>query len=495
MASFSFDPRPLTPANAVRGHWLMEALQREGGEPSPEPLAESITADVCIVGGGFAGLWTAIEIKRRAPATDVVVIEAGICGGGASGRNGGFVMTWWPKFATLRKHCGAPAALQLAGRTERAVGDIGKFCEEHGIDAEFRRRGWLWTATNVQQVDAWEATVDAAAVAGAQPFERLSREQVAQRTGSPVHLAGVFEPTVATVQPALLARGLVRAARDLGVRVYERTAMTRLELGDDVRIHTQHNRIVAGTTVLAINAWASRLPQVGRLLVVVSSDVIATEPVPDELESIGWRDGPAISDSRRLVNYYRTSSDGRVVFGKGGGTLAPTGRVGASYLQASPRAGEVTAQFRFVYPMLWEARVDHAWRGPIDYSITGLPFFSRLEGQPNVLIGAGFSGNGVGPAKFAGEVLAEMATEGGDAGLPPILTRPPAGSLPPEPIRYLGGRMVRAAIARKEAREDLGAKPRPMTKLLAGLDPTGFVDRGRQPATPASSQEPAAPRR
>jgi glycine/D-amino acid oxidase-like deaminating enzyme len=473
-----FETRSLTPPRAVRALWLQEALDRESSQHRTERLEAQTTADVCIVGGGFTGLWTALEIKRRSPSADVVLIDADLCGSGASGRNGGFAMTWWSKFVTLQKHCGTKAALALALRAEQAVDDIGRFCLEEQIDADFRQHGWLWTATNTAQVDAWRATLNAIAAAGAEPFEILSREQVAERSGSPVHLAGVHESKVATVQPALLARGLARVAKRAGVRIYEGTAMTELQGGEPARVRTRHGEVLAGVVVLAINAWASRIPQIGRALVVVSSDVIATEPIPEQLDSIGWRDGPAISDSRRLVNYYRTSKDGRVVFGKGGGTLTVTGHIGAAFQRESPRLDEVARQFRFIYPMLWDARIVAAWRGPVDYSITGLPFFCRLEGHSNVVVGAGFSGNGVAPAKLAGELLAEMATQGGDAGLPPALASVPKGSMPPEPVRYVGGRLVRSALARKEAREDLGGRVGAFTRLVAGLDPTSFVDRG-----------------
>lgn len=478
MTSLRFSKRSLTPPGAVRGLWLEDALAVELEEHRPQPLQSPTSADVCIVGGGFTGLWTAIEIKRRSPATDVVVIEADLCGGGASGRNGGFAMTWWSKFTTLQKLCGTRSALALAERAEQAVRDIGEFCAEHEIDAEFRPCGWLWTATNSEQMNAWSGTLSSLSAAGAEPFQMLSRDEVAERSGSPVHLGGVFEPTVATVQPAKLARGLTRAAQQTGVRIYERTPMMELRPGEPTLVMTPDGDVSAPTVVLAINAWASKIPQIGRGLVVVSSDIIATEPIPDMLDAAGWRDGSAVSDSRRLVNYYRTSDDGRVVFGKGGGVVAMNGRLGHEFHSASPRVDEVAAQFRFIYPMLWEARVDQAWRGPIDYSVTGLPFLCRLTGQRNVLIAAGFSGNGVGPAKLAGDLLAEMALEDGDAGLPPALTQAPVTAMPPEPLRYIGARLVRGALARKEAREDLGRRADPLTGFLAGLDPTSFVDRG-----------------
>jgi ubiquinone/menaquinone biosynthesis C-methylase UbiE len=170
--------------------WLREA----------EPLASltelrgPLRADVCIVGGGFTGLWTALEIKRHEPSLDVVLVEADVCGSGASGRNGGFAMTFWHRFTGLERACGADHALWLARASEAAVAEIGEFCDQNEIQAHYRRAGWLWTATNQAQVGAWESTVAAIERHGEKPFERLDADEVAARTGSRTHLAGVFEP-------------------------------------------------------------------------------------------------------------------------------------------------------------------------------------------------------------------------------------------------------------------------------------------------------------
>ena len=416
MAALRFHKRFLTPRNAARGLWFEEALAAEGQRVAAAPLNASVAADVCIVGGGFTGLWAALEIKQRAPSTEVVLIESDVCGGGASGRNGGFVMTWWSKFTTLQKLCGTERALGLARRAERAVSDIGSFCDQRGINADFRSCGWLWTATNTEQVDAWTATVEALEAAGANPFELLSRTEVAQRSGSPVHLAGVFEQGAATLQPALLARGLAQAAMDAGVRVYEHTAMKGLRGGDTTCVTTQCGAVHAPVVILAINAWASRIAEIRRALVVVSSDIVVTEPVLETLDAIGWRDGPAVSDSRRLVNYYRTTPDGRLVFGKGGGSVAFRGSVGPGFHRASPRTAEVAAQFRRTHPMLWRARVESAWRGPIDYSISGLLTSRDCRPSPTSWSPRAFLGMVSVQLRLAGELLAEMAIEGGDAG-------------------------------------------------------------------------------
>jgi glycine/D-amino acid oxidase-like deaminating enzyme len=472
-----FDPELFSARDSIRSAWLTEALAREP-RPTDEPaLAGNIAADVCVVGGGYTGLWTALNIKQLDPAADVVLVEADICGSGASGRNGGFVMTWWSKFSTLAKLCGPDAALDLARRSDDAVTAIGEFCQDNGISG-FHRGGWLWTATSVAQVDAWKDTVDRIAAAGAAPYEMLDRHQVAERSGSPVHLAGIYEPGAGVVQPALLARGLATAARRAGVRIFERSPMTELHGDRRVSVRTAGGQVTADRVVLAMNAWGASLPQLRRALVIVASDVIATEPVPERLREIGWATELSISDSRRLVNYYRISDDGRVVFGKGGGTLALGGRVGTSYHRRSGRAQEVHNQLRHIYPALWDVPVASSWRGPIDYSLTGLPFFCRLNGREDIVVGVGFSGNGVGPSHIAGQTLAKLALEGRDERMPPALTAPPSGRLPREPLRYIGGLTVRAATDRKEAAEDLGRQAGAITRMLARLDPTSFVDRG-----------------
>jgi hypothetical protein len=210
-------------AAAARSLWLQEALDPAGERP---PLHGNLRADVCIVGGGLTGLWTALALKEREPALDVVLLEGDVCGAGASGRNGGFVLSLWAKFQALERVCGAAEALRLARASAAAVTEIGAFCREHDIDAHLREEGWLWAATNRSQVGAWDDTVAAIERHGERPFIRLEPEEVARRAGSPAHLGGVFEPTAATVHPARLTRGLRRVALDRGVRIFERSLMS-----------------------------------------------------------------------------------------------------------------------------------------------------------------------------------------------------------------------------------------------------------------------------
>jgi len=457
----------------VRSLWLEEALAGDAAAPQ---LEGDERADVCIVGGGFTGLWTAIRLKERDPALDVVLVEADVCGGGASGRNGGFVLTWWAKFGTLKKVTGGEEAVRLARASADAVDGIGAFCAEHGIDAHYRRDGWLWAATSEAQLGAWDETIATIADSGETPFERLEPDEVAARAGERTHLGGVFEPTAATVQPALLARGLRRVALDHGVRIFEGTRMTKLERTRPPRVVTDRGTVTATKVVVALNAWAASLPELRRALVVIASDIVATAPAPERLAEIGWTNGMCISDSRMLVNYYRLTLDGRLVFGRGGGKLAYGGNVGTSFDGPSPRADAVAASMYGLYPSLRDVPVTHDWMGPIDRTQVGLPFFSRLGGREDIVYGVGYSGNGVGPTFLGGKILASLALGLDDEWSRAGLVRDPAGArFPPEPFRYLGGRVVRNAVERKEAAEDRGRHADRLTLLLADLAPSGLV--------------------
>ena len=267
------------------------------------------------------GLWTALRLRDLDPSLDVVVVEGGLCGEGASGRNGGFALSWWPKIETLIKRAGRDEAFELARASEEVIADIGAFCEREGIDAHFHAGGWAWTATSPAQLDAWRGAVATCEAGGARPFEAWSAQEARERLGSPVHLGAVYERGAATVQPALLARGLRAAALRHGVRVLERSAMRSLDVARAV-VRGDRGEVAAEAVVLATNAWSAQAHGLRTAIVPLSSDVVATEPIPEVLERIGWTGGEAISNSRLMVDYYRTTRDGRIVFGRGGGGLA-----------------------------------------------------------------------------------------------------------------------------------------------------------------------------
>jgi glycine/D-amino acid oxidase-like deaminating enzyme len=457
---------------AARSLWLQEALLGEEAAETPE-LFKTIEADVCIVGGGYTGLWAALRIKELQPDATVVLLEADICGGGPSGRNGGFALSWWPKIETLQKRLGKEEALRLVKASEAAIAEIGEFCEREGVDAHFHQGGWLWTATSSAQIGSWEGAVAAAEAYGEHPFELLSGEEVQTRTGSPVHLGAAYEKSAATVQPALLARGLRRVALERGVRIYERTAMIDLERKAGV-VRTPSGAVRAGAVVLALNAWAIKIRELSRALVAVASDMVATAPMPDRLAESGWTGGEAMSNCRLMVHYDRTTKDGRVAFGRGGGRLAFGGRVSSNFDYSGDQTEELEADLVRLVPGAEGVPVTNAWGGPIDRTTDGLPFAGRLPGRVPIVYGAGYSGNGVAPSLTFAKILASSALGLADEWSGAGLNRGVPSRFPPEPVRFLGGLVVREAVRRKEGREDRGLTCDPVTGAVAGLAPQGF---------------------
>jgi putative aminophosphonate oxidoreductase len=455
----------------LRSLWLDEALAEE--EAKKDVLHGPTKADVCIVGGGYTGLWTAIRIKELEPAAEVALVEADICGGGPSGRNGGFALSWWSKIETLIERVGEEEALRLAHAAESAISEIEDFCTREGIDAHFRRGGWLWTATSPVQVGGWAGARRTAERLGAKPFRVVGADELRARTGSPVHLAGLFDPSVASVHAGFLARGLRRAAVTRGVRVYERTPMLELDR-DAGLVRTPSGSVEAEAVVLALNAWALQIPELRRAIVAVSSDMIATAPMPDELAESGWTGGECVSNSRLMVHYYRTTKDGRIAFGRGGGRLAFGARVNSNFDLNRRQTRELTEELPQLVPAAAGIPITHAWGGPIDRSRDGLPLFGRLPGRCRVVYATGFSGNGVAPSLTAGRILASSALGRDDEWSGCGLNRGIPARFPPEPVRFVGGLVVREAVRRKERREDVGKRVDPLTRRIAALAPSGF---------------------
>lgn len=433
---------------------------------------------MAIVGGGFVGLWTALRIKQCDPATDVVVLEQDICGGGASGRNGGMVLSWWPKIASLVALCGEEEAHWLVRASESAIDDLQEFCEAQGIDCGLRKGGLLWTATTPAQIDSWKSVVDISERLGASVFQRLDPSEVARRTGSETHIDGVFDRQAATLQPASLVRGLRRVAIELGVRIFEGTQMTGFSRERPVKIRCGGKGLLtAEKLVIATNAWAAGLPELKRSLVVVSSDIVVTAPVPGLLEEIGWCDDEGITDSQMMVNYYRTTSDGRVVFGKGTAGLPFANRIGEDLDYSPKRCATVASEFRRSYPQLAGVPIEYGWGGAIDRTANSLPVFGHLGGRDHILYGVGWSGNGVGPSLLGGRILASLALGLRDDWSQNRLVNRPHDRFPPEPIRYLGGHLVRRAVHKKDTAEIEGRSPGFVSSTLAKFAPAGLEDK------------------
>jgi glycine/D-amino acid oxidase-like deaminating enzyme len=453
--------------------WLREAIG-PGETDAPELDADS-KADVCIVGGGLAGLWTAITLKRRAPSTDVAIVEADICGGGASGRNSGMVLSQWAKFAALEAFCGTRDAIRLGQAFGNSATDIEAFCREHGIDAEFRRDGWIWGATCARQVGSWNGILAAHARHGIHAFQPLTGAEIAERTGSRSFLAGIFDPTAATIHPGKWVRGLRRVALSLGIRIHENSPMIRLERRSPPIVRTEKGSVSAARVVLTMNAWSLGVPELRPAILVIASDDAVTEPVPELLDKIGYKAKPLMGDSQLFVTGFRATGNHRFNPGITGGIIGFGSMRGQRFEGRSIRDGDIRACVRRGHPALAELPFADSWCGPIDRTQSGLPLFGALPACPDVLYGYGFSGNGVATTPIAGRILASLALGAQDEWSQCGLVRPVENWLPPEPLRYVGALMVRAAIKRKDALAYEDRDPGFLVSRLAALAPGGIT--------------------
>ncbi|MEA2418365.1 MAG: hypothetical protein QOE60_571 [Thermoleophilaceae bacterium] len=416
---------------------------------------------MAVIGGGYTGMWAAWDLLDR--GATVAVLESGICGHGPSGRNGGFCESMWMSGPSLRERFGDERARALLDASSDAVSKVGAWCEAEGVDAWFDRSGYLCVSTAPAFDGIGLAAVEAAAALGApERVVALSEAETKARCASPLFRRGVAIPDFATLQPARLALGLRRRLIERGAQVYEHSPVRKI----GPPVETDSGRVQAGSVVLAVGAGVRAQRELRTRLTVTSSHIVLTEPVPDVIAELGWTGGECITDGRTLLHYFRTTRDGRILLGWGGGRLAYGTRVNGR-VEVDPEVARTThAALLRLFPALEGRRITHAWGGPIDVSPSLIPQIGTLPGRP-VHFGFGYTGNGVGPTNLVGRTLASLASGQADE-----LTRLPlvgadAGAwVPPEPLTWLGGSVVRRALVRSERIQDQGRTPDPLTRAV-----------------------------
>ncbi len=470
--------------HTAHGYWLEEA----GNVKSAPQLSGKRNADVLVIGGGYTGMWAAWHVKRLEPEASVILLESGICGYGPSGRNGGFCNSMWFSLPNMRQRWGDVGGLAVARAARDAIGGVEAFCEEQGVDARFRRGGYLQVSTAPAHDGLWEEALASCRELGeGDSAQSLAPPEVAERCASPAFRGGAFYRDAATVQPARLALGLRERLLAAGVELHERSPVRRLAAdwsfvspigaksvqhrggGSGVIAETEHGMVRAGAAVVAIGgaAKAPRAP-LRNALTVTSSHIVLTEPVPELLEEIGWTGGECITDSRTLIDYFRTTPDGRIAFGWGGGRIALGGRLGGRAELDADVVGVAAARLLEYFPGLAGRRLTHAWGGPIDASPTHLPIVAPLRGS-RTFAAAGYTGNGVGPSHMVGRALASLVLDRRDEPSRLPFIDPAPQRVPPEPFHWLGGKTIRRALIGKENAELSNRSPSPAATLLSKL--------------------------
>jgi len=454
---------------ARRSWWLREALAAEPESPATSPLDRDVTADVVIAGGGYSGLWTAYHLTERDPGLKVVVLEQDICGGGASGRNGGLVTGWWDELSRVVELFGEDGGIDTCRALGSSIRAIGTFCERHGVDAWYRRGGYVMTAAVPAHEGAANEVVELARRLGVgDELLPLTAQQVRARCGSPVFGAGALMRDGATVQPARLARGLRRVLLERQVQIFDGTKVERLRSRDPCVIETAAGSVRAGSAVIAVNAWGAHWRELQRLTVARGSYVTLTEPIPARLEELGWTGGECITDLRTAVHYLRTTADGRIAFGGGGAAIGIGRSIGRTFTHDRAAVRRTVEGFRRLLPMLADVRIVDAWGGPIDVGPFHLPCFGRL-GRGRAYYVTGYTGNGVGPSELAGRVLTGLCLGQEDRWTSLPIARYEPRRFPPEPFRSSGGWLVNRAVVQRDRQEERLGAAKPSTDFVARL--------------------------
>jgi glycine/D-amino acid oxidase-like deaminating enzyme len=453
------------------GWWLEET-----GTVEPLPALEgSVDADVVVIGGGYTGMWSAWHLLE-AGAT-VALLEGGVCGHGPSGRNGGFCESMWLSAPSLRERFGDAPARALLDASSDSVAAVGAWCRAEDVDAWFDQSGYLCVSTAPAFDDVGREAVGAAAALGAPDrVVDLTGRDVRARCESARFRRGVLIPDFATLHPARLALGLRRRLVERGALVFERSRVRALR---GTVAETASGRIRAGAAVMAVGPAVRALRELRGRLTVTSSHIVLTEPVPDLIEEIGWTGGECITDGRTLLHYFRTTRDGRILLGWGGGRLAYGTRVNRRVEVDPEVTAEAHAALLRLFPALAGRRITHAWGGPIDVSPSHIPQIGTLPGAP-VHFAFGFTGNGVGPSQLAGHTLASLALDRRDEHTRlPIVHAGPGALVPPEPLTWLGGSLVRSALVRRERAAENGHRAGPLTRAICAAPRAMGMHLGR----------------
>ena len=441
-------------------------------EPDSNPtLVRTESCDLCVVGGGYTGLWTAIIAKERDPSKDVVLIDAHEVGSAASGRNGGFMdaslthgigngMSRWPDEIEVLEELG-----------QRNLNEIEASIKKYKIDCDYERTGVIEVANTYHPpsyLDEVRAEYELLTRLG-HDVTWLDAEAMQEQVHSPIYTGGLWiKNGCALVDPARLVWGLKAAAESLGVRIYEDTKALDLKRdGVGVIVTTPLGTIRAAKVALATNAFKPVLKRLSNFIAPVYDYCMVTEPLTDEqMVSIGWGARQGLSDLANQFHYYRLTSDNRILWGGYDAIYYWGGKVSTD-LESRPETWAKLSQHFFeTFPQLADVRFTHMWGGVIDTSSRFTVFWGRAMGG-RVAYALGYTGLGVASSRFGGAVMLDLLDGRRSLATQTEFVKSRPIPFPPEPFRFIGIQTTRWAMNRED-------KTGKRNVWLKGLDKMGL---------------------
>jgi glycine/D-amino acid oxidase-like deaminating enzyme len=430
-------------------YWL-DRLER----PTPKPaLSGPEETDLVIVGGGFTGLWAALQAKEADPNRDIVLLEAKSVGDGASGRNGGFAdpslthglyngLSHFPKEIETLERLGVENYRGLLDSLVR-----------HGIEADAEENGTLNVATAPYQVEDLREHFTSYQQFG-EEVEWLDRDAVRAQVDSPTYCAGVWNRLAAIVDPARLVWGLRDIILRLGVRLYEGTPVEKIaKSGQGLELLCPSGSVRARKAVFATNAFRSPIGAMRRASIPVWDYALMTEPLSDEqMTSVGWSNRQGVGDCGNQFHYYRLTRDNRILWGGYDAIYHYGNRIEDGFHQRSESFAGLSQRFFANFPQLEGLRFSHQWGGPVSSTTrfcmdVGTAFGGRVSWA------IGYTGLGVVASRFGGRVALDLLDNPEAPHLALDFVKKRAFPWPPEPIRSLGVRLTQRGLARADANE------------------------------------------
>ena len=432
--------------------------QQIGIPPRGPALPGDTQADVCIVGGGLTGLWTAYHLAEAQRDLRIVVLEKEFAGYGASGRNGGWLSA--ELSGDLDRYAatgGRDGVRRLVRAMERTVDDVIGVCRQEGIDADIAKDGVLSVARTEPQLARLHAML-AEQVAwgfGEGHAHRLTRSEVRDRVRVEGALAGIYSPHAARVQPAKLVRGLLESVRRRGVVVHEGTEVTAIAPG---RAETRHGTVRADVVLRCLEGYTAGLPGSRRDWLPMNSSMVVTEPLPDAAwAEIGWDGAELVGDGANAYSYAQRTADGRIAIGGRGIPYRFGSRTDVDGITQQWTVESLATVLHSQFPATYDVPLAHAWCG-----VLGVPrdwcANVTLDRRTGLGSAGGYVGSGLSTTHLAARTLADLVLERDTEAVHLPWTNRRGRRWEPEPLRWLGVRAMYLLYREADRREAAGLR-------------------------------------
>jgi glycine/D-amino acid oxidase-like deaminating enzyme len=420
----------------------------------PEPHATLIgetTTDLCIVGAGYTGLWTALLAKEKNPERHVIIIEQLETGAGASGRNGGFCsyslthgfMNGYSRFKDEM------AIIERLGRENLEA--IEATIKKYGIDCQFELTGEISVANEEWQMKDLIEIANLRNSFG-DSVQILSKEEMQARVHSPISVGGLWDPDgTALIDPARLVWGLEQACIKSGVVIYENTSALWLERASKgIIVHTPYGTVYAQKVALATNIYRSLIRRAKKYVVPVYDFQLVTEPLtPEQMESIGWKDREGLSEAGNQFHYYRLTKDNEILWGGYDAIYNFRGKVRHEYETSAETYAHLAQAFLETFPQLQGIKFTHGWGGAIDTCSRFTQFWGKAH-RGKVAYVMGYTGLGVGASRFGAQVMLDLLDgEDNERTRLKMVRRKPL-PFPPEPFKFIFIRLTQWSLNRSD---------------------------------------------